>query len=61
MKEMDIDQADQYINQLQEYEYAEVTGVNIRKLAEAVTNLDADETDRIADLLIGQMEHADND
>ncbi len=56
MQEMDIDQADQVVSQLQEYEYPEEMDQNIQKLAEAVTNLDSEEADRLADLLIGQME-----
>lgn len=56
MQEMDIDQADQVVGQLQEYEYPEEMAENIQKLAEAVTNLDSEEADRLADLLIGQME-----
>lgn len=56
IQEMDIDQADQLMNQLWEYEYSEEIGQNIRELAKAVTNLDAEEADRIADLLIGQIE-----
>ena len=55
MEQMDIDQADQLMSQLQSYEYPEDMGQNIQKLAEAVTNLDPDEADRLADLLIGQM------
>ena len=52
VQEMDIDQADQLMGQLQAYEYSGETGQNIRKLAEAVTNLDIEETDRLADLLV---------
>lgn len=55
IQEMDIDQADQVIEQLRAYEYPEEIGQNIQKLAEAVTNLDAEEADRLADILIGQM------
>ncbi len=55
MQEMDIDQADQLMGQLQSYEYPESLSQNIRKLAEAVTNLDAEETDRLGTLLIEQM------
>ncbi len=54
MMEMDIDQADQAVNQLQGYECSDKMDQNIRKLAEAVTNLDAEETERLADLLIEQ-------
>ena len=52
VQEMDIDQADQLMGQLQTYEYSGETGQNIRKLAEAVTNLDIEEADRLADLLV---------
>lgn len=56
MQEMDIDQADQLVGQLQEYEYPDEMSQNMRKLAETVTNLDSEEADRLADLLIEQME-----
>ena len=56
MQEMDIDQADQVVVQMREYDYPEEMAENIEKLAEAVTNLDSEEADRLADLLIGQME-----
>lgn len=56
MQEMDIDQADQLVNQLREYEYPDMIEQNIQKLADAVTNLDADQTDQIAGQLIRQME-----
>lgn len=56
MQEMDIDQADQAVSQLREYECPDGMDADIRKLAEAVTNLDVDETERLASLLIGQME-----
>ena len=58
MQELDIDQADELIGRLRAYEYPEEMGQNIQKLAEAVNNLDPEETDRAADLLIGQMEQA---
>lgn len=58
MQEMDIDQADTLIHQMQTYEYPEEIEQNIRKLADAVTNLDPEETNRLAGLLIGQMENA---
>lgn len=57
MQEMDIDQADQLINQLRDYEYPDEIGQNIRKLSDAVTNLDADQTDQIAEQLIRQMDY----
>ncbi len=56
MQELDVDQADQAMSQLQAYEYPQEMGQNIQKLAEAVTNLDPDGADRLADLLISQME-----
>ncbi len=52
VQEMDIDQADQLMRELQAYEYPGEAGQNIRKLAEAVTNLDAEEADRIAKSII---------
>lgn len=55
MQEMDIDQADQTVKQLLAYKYPSEIEPNIRKLADAVTNLDPDETERLADLLIQQM------
>ena len=55
MQEMDIDNADQVMSQLREYEYSEEINQNIQKLAEAVTNLDTEETERIADLLMEQI------
>ena len=55
IQEMDIDKADQLMGQLQAYEYPEEIGQNIRRLAEAVTNLDMEEADHTAGLLIAQM------
>lgn len=55
MEEMDIDQADQAAGRLREYEYPEEIAPNIQKLAEAVTNLDSEEADRLAGLLSGQI------
>ena len=55
MMEMDIDQADQLIGQLQAYSYSDDIDFNIKKLAEAVTNLDPEEADRLADLLLNQI------
>ena len=55
MQEMDIDQADQLIGQLQAYSYSDDIDFNIKKLAEAVTNLDPEEADRLADLLLNQI------
>lgn len=56
MQEMDIDRADELMGQLRAYGYPEEIGRNMQKLAEAVTNLDPDETDRLVVLLAGQME-----
>lgn len=56
MQEMDIDQADQLIGKLREYEYPQEIEQNIKKLAEAVTNLDAEQTESLAGELIRQME-----
>ncbi len=55
MQEMDIDQADELMKQLRAYAFPEEIGRNIQKLAEAVTNLDPEETERIAELLSGQL------
>lgn len=55
MQEMDIDRADELMGQLREYAYPDEVGQNIRKLAEAVTNLDPEETDRLAGLISGQL------
>ena len=55
MQEMDVDRADELMKQLREYTYLEKIGQNIKKLAEAVTNLDPEETDRIAVSLSEQL------
>lgn len=55
MQQMDIDQADQLMKQLQEYAYSDEINQSVKKLAEAVTNLDAEEADQIGDLLIEQL------
>lgn len=55
MQEMDIDRSDGLMKQIREYAYPEGIRQNILKLAEAVTNLDPEETDRFAELLLGQM------
>lgn len=52
MQEMDIDQADELMTQLRSYKYSQETEQNIRKLADAVTNLDSEEAGRIADILL---------
>lgn len=56
MQEMDIDQADQLIGQLQTYQYPEEMEQNVKKLAEAVTNLNPEEADQYAAVLIRQLE-----
>ena len=55
MQEMDIDRADELMKQLRAYAFPEEVGQNIQKLAEAVTNLDPEETERLAGLLSGQL------
>jgi len=55
MQEMDIDRADELMKQLRAYAFPEEIEQNVQKLAEAVTNLDQEETDRLAGLLSGQM------
>ncbi len=56
LQEMDIDQADQFSRQLQEYSYPDGISQNILKLAEAITSLDLEGAGRIADLLTSQIE-----
>ncbi len=56
MQEMDIDQADGRIQQLQAYAYPAEMEQPMQELAQSVTNLDLDETERLSDLLIAQME-----
>ena len=56
LQEMDIDQADEAMRQLQEYDCPDRISQCIQKLAEAVTNLDMEETDRLADLLSEEIE-----
>lgn len=55
MQEMDIDQADRMMSQLREYTYPDKMEQNIRSLVTAVTDLNMEETQRLTDLLIGQM------
>ncbi len=55
MQEMDVDRADELMKQLRAYVFPEEIGQNIKKLAEAVTSLDPEETDRLAGLLSEQM------
>lgn len=56
MQEMEIGHADQLISQLRSYHYKDEIGVNIQKLAEAVTGLDTDEAERLADILLRQLQ-----
>lgn len=55
MQEMDIDRADELMKQIREYDYPEEIRQNVLKLAEAVTNLNPEETERLAELLSEQM------
>lgn len=55
MQEMDIDRADELMKQLRTYAFPEEIEQNVQKLAEAVTNLDPEETNRLAGLVSGQM------
>lgn len=52
MQEMDIDRADQLAGQLKEYDYPDEMEPYIRKITEAVTNLDTEETERLAEALL---------
>ena len=56
MQEMDIDHADELISQLRTYQYEKDLGENIQLLAEAVTNLDTEETGRLADLILQSLQ-----
>lgn len=58
MEEMDTDQADRLMEQLREYRYPEEAEQNFLMLAEAVTNLDPEEADRLAGLLMEQIQTA---
>lgn len=53
MGEMDFEQADQLMLQLRKYQYPEAMEQGIRKLAEAVTNLDLEEVEHLVVLLTG--------
>ncbi|KAI4451096.1 Sensor histidine kinase RcsC [Eubacterium plexicaudatum ASF492] len=53
MQEMDIDQADKLIGQLREYEYEQEIEQDMRRLEEAVTNLDTEEVEQIAEVILG--------
>ena len=55
MQDLDIDKADQLMKQLQTYKYPDEIERNIRRLAEAVTNLDSSEADVCAELLMEQL------
>ena len=55
MQEMDIERADKFMEQLQEYQYSKEIDIIMKKLAEAVTNFDSEKTERFAEMLIEQM------
>ena len=55
MQEMEFDAADKAMAQLQRYEYPEEIEAGIRRLAEAVTNLDTEEAQRAAMQLSEEM------
>ena len=55
MREMDIDGADQAVAQLAAYTYPQETEATIRGLRAAVTDLDQEETERLADLVLEQI------
>lgn len=55
MNEMDIDTADEAINQLNQYQYEEKTQVFIEQLSVAVTNLDVMEASEIIEKIKEQM------
>lgn len=55
MQEMEIDKADECVRQLRGYDFPAEIRQEIQKLAEAVTNLDPEETERLANLLSEKM------
>ncbi|MDE6915699.1 MAG: Hpt domain-containing protein, partial [Lachnospiraceae bacterium] len=55
MQELDIDKADQLMGQLQSYEYPKETKQSVRRLAEAVTNLDSAGADACVEALMEQF------
>ncbi len=55
MQELDIDSADEWMKQLRAYDFPDKIGQNVLKLAEAVTNLDTEESERLANLLSEQI------
>ncbi len=55
MQEMEIDKADECVRQLRDYDFPAEIWQEIQKLAEAVTNLDPEETERLANLLSEKM------
>lgn len=55
VQEMDIDRADQLMEQLRSYKYPDEIERNIGGLAGAVANLDEEEAGRFADMLTAQM------
>lgn len=56
MQELDTGQADQCMDELESYTYPDEIRNNIIKLAEAVTNLNPEETDQIAGIITRQIE-----
>ena len=60
MQELDTGQADQCMDELESYTYPDEISNNILKLAEAVTNLDPEETEHIAGIIIRQIEGLGN-
>lgn len=60
MQEMDTSQADQYMASLKSYRYPDEISSNIIKLADAVTNLNPEETDRLAGVIIRQIGELDS-
>ena len=55
MQEMEFDAADEAAAKLRGYTYPEQIGIGIQALLEAVTNLDAEEVQRIAGRLSEEM------
>ncbi len=56
MQELEIDKADQIMEQLQTYAYPEEAEQNLKKLMEAVTNLDATQADACIEVLMKQLQ-----
>lgn len=55
MQEMEFDAADEAAAKLRGYAYPEQIGADIQALLEAVTNLDVEEVQRVAEQLAGEM------